>query len=161
MIQPCVTVTKSEWGAESSNQKVKAMSTNLEPLLPCPLCGAQVSIGGGPLAQEQWQIYCGGCLLELSHSQRESLVGRWNTRPTRGDDLERTLDETHASRMEWKRRAESAEAKLAIARTALRACEAPCYCGGNNHPTGIHNEDCAVQLKRDALAKVGGKAGGE
>lgn len=45
----------------------------------------------------------------------------------------------------------TAEARVKELVEALKVSDAPCYCGGNTHPTGIHNEDCPTQLKRLAL----------
>lgn len=51
-------------------------------LLPCPFCGADAKLRGGPLAQETYSIWCRGT---PSHHQdygldAEKAIAAWNTR---------------------------------------------------------------------------------
>ena len=59
--------------------------TKQTELLPCPFCGGEAKLKGGPMAQEFYSVWCeNGHHLEGS-LHREATMIKWNTRQPTGD----------------------------------------------------------------------------
>jgi Lar family restriction alleviation protein len=52
----------------------------MSELKPCPFCGGQPKIYGGPYSQEAYTISCNTCSCDLTDNDEDSLREQWNTR---------------------------------------------------------------------------------
>lgn len=124
-----------------------------DDLKPCPFCGSDAGLWGGPVAQEVYSVCCTG---PIGHNvkfgfDRDAAIAAWNTRaaPEAADRIEELEAELHLMKtsgivevavrnpnvMEyvrhWEGRAEAAEAKLA---KVMKTCDA--YEENEGHTSG-------------------------
>jgi Lar family restriction alleviation protein len=68
----------------------KIMSANIQPIKPCPFCGAKAEDEDGPTllgsdALEDWYVYCGNCRAHGPESSANWIaVEDWNKRVGHG-----------------------------------------------------------------------------
>ena len=52
----------------------------MSELKPCPFCGGEAKVKGGPMAQETYSIWCINSHHMNGTMNKEDLIAAWNTR---------------------------------------------------------------------------------